>query len=385
MDNSERNQKPSKPCLRIVTLGGFQLFRRIGEQDEWEEFVERELSERGPSRVFLKVLASSGPRMSSHRRSLAQKWQEWESHEVSRDAMINALWPEDEQVPADPQRAVAVAKSVLNKALRTVAGGDVVLLTEGSDSLGYRLNMSLVTLDADEFELFVHQGSLAEGQGEKRRACALWEQADALIQGEFLPHDQYNDWSKTRRDRLLAKYRLVLHRLARCYQDAGQITEAVEKLHPHVVADPTNLDALCVLLPLLAEQGRYKEALELLEAGKQAMRQEEIPLPPVLAELASSLRRRQEAAWFQIVQTLSSEEDAERVPRASSLLLPSSPERTHDTWFTLKQQLLQTVVSQWNGRAMYCDELQIIVDQELRMFDCVKSLYHQDAYVLSRR
>ncbi|MGH2509733.1 MAG: hypothetical protein ACRDHZ_20325, partial [Ktedonobacteraceae bacterium] len=49
------------------------------------------------------------------------------------------------------------------------------------------------------------------------------------------------------------------------------------------------------------------------------------------------------------------------------------------------QQTIQTLVIQWNGRATYCDELQGIIDQELRMFDLVKSLYHQETYAVSRR
>jgi transcriptional regulator with XRE-family HTH domain len=55
------------------------------------------------------------------------------------------------------------------------------------------------------------------------------------------------------------------------------------------------------------------------------------------------------------------------------------------TLFTLKQQFIQTLVAQWDGRAMYCDELQVILDQELRMFDLIQSLYHQEAYAASRR
>ncbi len=60
-------------------------------------------------------------------------------------------------------------------------------------------------------------------------------------------------------------------------------------------------------------------------------------------------------------------------------------EKSNATWFLLKQQSIQLLVDQWSGRAMYCDELQGIIDQELRMFDLVKSLYHQETYTVSRR
>jgi transcriptional regulator with XRE-family HTH domain/tetratricopeptide (TPR) repeat protein len=71
----------------------------------------------------------------------------------------------------------------------------------------------------------------------------------------------------------------------------------------------------------------------------------------------------------------------EHIQSSASEVLAKTPVSS----FTLRQQLIQRLVAEWHGRAMYCDELQMLVDQELQMFDLVKSLYHEETYTLSRR
>ncbi len=274
--------------LRVLTMGTFTLQQNADGM--WKEVVDKELSSRGPSLNFLKVLLCSGSLMDSHNR--ATRHGEWEVHEVSRDALIDALWPEEESAPLDPNRAVAVAKSVLNHALRPYVGGDMVLLTEGSDRVGYALNNRLVVIDADAFETAVWQASEAEGRGEE--TLSQWEAAYYLVQGEFLPRDQYNDWSTRRRKRLHAKYRLCVHRLAQGYTERGQTIKAVELLHPYVLAHPDDQDALCVLLPLLCQQGRYQEALQLSDAYQQALQDEGKEPSSAMITLVQSIRQAHE-------------------------------------------------------------------------------------------
>ncbi len=69
------------------------------------------------------------------------------------------------------------------------------------------------------------------------------------------------------------------------------------------------------------------------------------------------------------------------VPLDSALFsLPSH------TWFALRWQAIQWVIQQWTGRAMYCTELQKLLDLELNMFDYVRWLFPlQEEYHTSRR
>jgi len=300
MTNRDHGQIP--PALRIITFGGFFLLQQ--HNGIWKEIYDRDLSARGPSLTFLKVLVCSGPHMDSHRRPTVLVQDGWERHEVSRDIMIDALWPEEGTTPVAPDRTVAVAKSVLNRALRKGVGEDVVLLTDGSDKLGYRLNTHMVTIDADEFEMCVALASQAEGRGNREQALQQWERAYTLVQGEFLPHDQYNDWSTRRRERLSAKYRLCLYRLVRLSIESGRMTEAVEKLHPYVLVHPADLDGAFMLLPLLAQQGRYEEAMLLCDTCQQAMLDDGKHPPAAMKEMIDHLRQAQEAAVVHLSQSL---------------------------------------------------------------------------------
>jgi len=55
------------------------------------------------------------------------------------------------------------------------------------------------------------------------------------------------------------------------------------------------------------------------------------------------------------------------------------------TWFALKQTQILTIISSWNGRALFCDELQLVVDQEIKMLDEMRPQDDDQTYTLSRR
>src|SRR5579875_73251 len=410
-DNRDRHDRQT--TIRIITLGTFLILHK--EHGQWEPVRDAVLAARGPSLAFVKILVSSGPSMDSHKRASGRVCQEWERHEASRDTIIDALWPEEEAVSADPDNAVSVAKSTLNRALRPYAKEDVIVLTDGTDKVGYRLNTQVVEIDADEFERCVHLASKAEGRGDKEAAQLLWERAHGLVQGEYLPHDAYNDWSTCRRNRLHGKYQMTLHRLSWLYAERGRTSEAIELLHPHLLAYPTDLDALCVLLPLMASQGRYEEAHQMLAMYRSALQEEGKTAPPKLREIEARLVEAQEELLTEVsLSVLSSPPKALIVSGRRALPSPletstiiveqgagdgfclppaftTFPSSTLPavgepaSWFDLKQKLVCALVMQWRGRAMYCDELQAIIDQELWMFDLVKSLYTQEAYTMSRR
>jgi len=71
----------------------------------------------------------------------------------------------------------------------------------------------------------------------------------------------------------------------------------------------------------------------------------------------------------------------EHMPFSSSEVLTKLPV----SWVAAKELAVQALVAQWHGRAMYCEELQMLVDQELRMFDRAKLLRYEETFIHSRR
>ena len=54
-------------------------------------------------------------------------------------------------------------------------------------------------------------------------------------------------------------------------------------------------------------------------------------------------------------------------------------------WFGTKLAQIITIVDQWQGQALYCDQLQTLLDQEILGFDAMKPQSNDESYLLSRR
>jgi DNA-binding SARP family transcriptional activator len=394
----EMKEAPASAPLRLVTFGVMKLlWLTHGEERNITYEVYNALDRRGPALGLLKVLVCSGP-VAPRKRGAAssQPMSEEVVHEASRETLIEALWPE-EGMQLNTERSLRKAKSVLNQVLRPYLGRDLVLFISSPGYAGYRLAGDLVRIDADEFELAVARACAAEGRGEREQALVLWETAYDLARGEFLPHEIYADWTSLRRERLRAKTRLCLHRLAALYREQQRESEAIEILHPWLLENPHDLDALRLLVPLLMGQQRYQEALWLCDSLERALMEEEEDLPQETADELAELTRCLEHAMRQARK--------ERTPlpapatTARSLTTPAvpGPLTTRSTpitpgkdvrgdgasWFDLTLRRVHLLVAAFRGRAMYCEELQAILNQELAMSDLVHSLFED--FSLTRR
>jgi DNA-binding SARP family transcriptional activator len=380
------------PALRLLTFGTFTLLSHGAPlTDKW-------LASSTIPSTLLKVLLCCGPAMDSHQR-LSRRGLAWEKHETTLDALIEAIWPEDEQ-PEDAPAALAVAKSRLNQIVQHALsdpGWELILRTGRTDEASYALNLEMVSIDADEFEATIFAATQAEDRGED--ALPLWERAYGLVQGDFLPHDRYADWAQGRRERLQAKYRQCLHHLTARYAQQEHINKALSLIHPYVIAHPADKDALCLLLPLLAEQGRYDEALRYGERYEQDVREYgEEPAASVMA-LVEAIRQQQDAHILRIARSLFAASSPSVVSSQQRIIVATEPvgkppasapdarqEQAHPArWFDSKRASIAILLEQWQGHAAHCDELESLIDQELCMFDRVKSLYAPETYQLSRR
>ncbi|HYU75696.1 MAG TPA: helix-turn-helix transcriptional regulator [Ktedonobacteraceae bacterium] len=109
-------------------------------------------------------------------------------------------------------------------------------------------------------------------------------------------------------------------------------------------------------------------------------------------EQDSPLRTSVSALPKREILVIPSETDIVAPTRESGVFVPYSLATTLEmelddwpTWFALKQTQILTMISSWNGRALFCGELQLLVDQEIKVLNEMKPQDNDEAYTLSRR
>jgi DNA-binding SARP family transcriptional activator len=235
------------PLLRVYTFGAFHLDWQVpplSTEDLWKS--------RTSARTLLKLLLCAPGR------------------QASRSQLAGILWPETDEDKA--RESLRSASKVLRKVLHTASGEE--LLEQRNQSTILKLaEQSRLWVDADAFEDLISQAGRATTPDE---ALALWQQAKALLRGEFLADDQGSEWMrhrwiKQRQQALrMARGRMVRH-LADLYLQHGQVSLAEEVLEQHIIRFPTDQDALYRLLLLLERQGCIEEACVLYQRANHLL------------------------------------------------------------------------------------------------------------------
>lgn len=150
----------------------------------------------------------------------------------------------------------------------------------------------LIWIDADAISALVWQAARAEHAPDV--ALPLWERAYALAsQGTYLLDEPYSDWAKPRRREIAEHLGQCVHALARLYlvqSGEARHEQALVVLRTYCQQVPTDEDALCLLMEVLAIQQRHSEALKYYQRFADLCERESIPLAARTQEIATYLR-----------------------------------------------------------------------------------------------
>ncbi len=247
MVDVSRSLDAQVPLLRVYTFGAFHLDWQVSPfttEDVWKS--------RTSARTLFKLLLCTPGR------------------QASRSQLAGILWPETDEEKA--RESLRSASKVLRKVLRTASGEE--LLEQRNQSAILKLaEQSRLWVDADAFEDLISQAGRATTPDE---ALTLWQQAKALLRGEFLADDQGCEWMRHRWIKMrqqtlrMARGRMVRH-LADLSLQQGQVSLAEEVLEQHIIRFPMDQDALYRLLLLLERQGCIEEACVLYQRANHAL------------------------------------------------------------------------------------------------------------------
>lgn len=243
------------PPVAVRTLGGFRILRdgKAATASEWQSKKARDL---------LKILVSRRGRP------------------MPREALMEALWPEEDPKPLARRLAVALAtaRSVLDPAKsfpsdHFVSGEDAAL----------SLDLGNVSVDVEEFLSESAAGLALLHEGRTADARVALESAEARYTGDFLEEDPYEEWATPLREEARSTYIAVARSLARLAHHLGDPETSISLYLRILERDPYDEEAHLHLVGVLSGLGRHGEARRFYRSYISRMEEldvEPAPMPP---------------------------------------------------------------------------------------------------------
>jgi DNA-binding SARP family transcriptional activator len=176
---------------------------------------------------------------------------------VSRDALIEALWPEED--PARCANRLSVALSTLRGVLdpeRRFEADRFVVSSAGAVSL----DLDHVAVDLEAFMGEAAAGLALHDEGQTAQAHARLSAAEAAYAGDLLEEDLYEDWAVAAREQARDLYVRVARCLAADAHAGGDHDGAVRFLLRVLERDAYDEEAHLALVHALVDAGRHGEA-----------------------------------------------------------------------------------------------------------------------------
>jgi len=176
----------SSNSLRVHCLGNFEIILNWKKYDRWQSLKAKSL-------IKYLLLHKNRP--------------------VSREALIEVLWPE-----CDPEAGNNNLKSTIYTLRQMFARSDssgktntpVVIYSDGSYFIDPAIH---IWIDVDEFESYWLAGRRLEKNKQINEAIKYYQFAEDLYRGDFLEDEMYTEWTLLKREALKDTYLAILIKL----------------------------------------------------------------------------------------------------------------------------------------------------------------------------
>jgi DNA-binding SARP family transcriptional activator len=277
MNTTTMQTHPPHPFLRIFTFGEFAIERLISSPTAptfppryarlpWEEW-----SNRRAAMELLKILICAPNRR------------------ASKDELIQFIWPNNPMINAS--HALDSAASILRRhVLQTHSEESLLQTIRGNGDTALKLaTQTYLWVDADAFLILATRAARIEHEG--LDPLPLLQRAHTLAQGQFLEDDPHAPWSQKRRNTINGARHRVFYKLVELYLRDQRVCEAEELLFSYLEENPTDEDALCHLMIVLAERHRRQEALNMYAYVTGELREKKGEPSPYTQELARRIQQ----------------------------------------------------------------------------------------------
>jgi LuxR family maltose regulon positive regulatory protein len=192
-----------------------------------------------------------------------------ENMTATRDAVIDAFWPDD-----PPETARTALNSTLTRMRKTLgekSGGDAaascVQVKDGIVSL----NKNSVWSDIMQFRAHLSAAARLRIRKEAGKALEEYNNAIGLYTGDFLPEDVSAEWTTEVRDSLRTAYMQALESAAEIASETGDRVACRALYEKLFIADACNESACRWLMRWFASEDRRKDAVRIYERCELAM------------------------------------------------------------------------------------------------------------------
>jgi DNA-binding SARP family transcriptional activator len=197
---------------------------------------------------------------------------------VSRDVLIELLWPNCE--PRQANNSLKVTVHSLRKTLSSVLDRKDefpwIIFEDGM----YTINpVAELWIDFEQFEYHWRTACRFEKENKLAEALAHHEAAEALYKGDFLQEDLYDDWTLLRRESLKNTYLTILSRLADCALSRSDYETCASYCQKILASERCREDAYQRLIQCYSRLGRRTEAMKWYRLCEKIMKAE-LDTPP---------------------------------------------------------------------------------------------------------
>ena len=226
----ERFKSTADNCLRIFTLGRFEVYRND---------------------VQLSQLASRSSRVWDLFKYLLT----YRDRSSTPEAIIETLWPQHNY--ADMRKALRTPIYRLRQILQNDSDEQYILFSQGCYIWN---NQAHYWLDTDEFENLIKTAQTSEADPET--LIDLYLRAINLYHGEYLPENLYADWTITQRNYYRRLFLEAVDALAGLYKAQQRHHEIINLCEKAIALEPFEEILHNHYLESLINTGRHKQAKE---------------------------------------------------------------------------------------------------------------------------
>ena len=252
MDQADEKENMAQPLLRVTTFGEFTLERlspspHHTQSPRYIHLPWEDMNSRGTALIMLKILLCRSDRR------------------ASKEELIAAIWDVNQEAGINTAHTLDTAASLLRRhILRTYSGESLLITLRGGGETSFKLpSQHYLWVDADSFLDLAGQATRVENEGGD--PLPYLEAAYTLARGEFLDEELHARWSQGKRLVVNGARHRVLYKLVELYSRMQRVNQAEELLFTFLADHPTDEDALCQLMLLLAEKERRHEALNIYQ------------------------------------------------------------------------------------------------------------------------